>query len=36
MHLISKDLKRLHDRLVAYDYDDACFDHIKSPSELKQ
>lgn len=36
MHLISKDLKRLHDRLVAYDYDDSDFNHIKSPSELKQ
>lgn len=36
MHLISKDLKRLHDRLVADDYDDLGFDHIKSPYELKQ
>ena len=25
MHLISKDIKRLHDRLVAYDYDDSDF-----------
>ena len=26
----------MHDRLVAYDYDDSDFNHIKSPSELKQ
>ena len=29
-------LKRLHDRLVAYDYDDSDFNHIKSPYELNQ
>lgn len=36
MHLLSKDIKRLHDILVAYDYDDSDFNHIKSPSELKK